>query len=542
MTGDWKENAIKEGKIIGDRKLNISIYDTTLRDGAQGEGISFTLEDKLKIAKKLDYLGIAYIEGGWPGSNPKDLDFFKKVAQLEFQHAKITAFSSTRKPGTTVQKDRNIKAIMETGVEVATIFGKSWDFHVLRALETTLEENLRMVKETVVCLKDKGLEVIFDAEHFFDGYKNNRDYSLQVLAAAESAGADCLVLCDTNGGTMPWETAEIVKDVISNCSKPIGVHVHNDSGCAVANTLTAVQNGCVHVQGTINGYGERCGNVDLCSVIPGLELKMHKKALPAGHLKRLTEVSHYVNEVSNMTHYNNQPYVGHGAFAHKGGIHVSALLKDSLTYEHVNPESVGNHRRVLVSELSGLSNLLYKAKELNIDINEYDAETRKVIRQIKEMENQGFQFEGAEASMELLLKKAFRQYKEFFKLENLKIILEKSRDSEMISEAMVKLSVGDRIVHTAAEGDGPVNAMDNSLRKALHEVYPDISKMHLADYKVRVLDGSHGTAAKVRVLIESSDDKDIWSTVGVSENIMEASWHAIADSINYILMKKDQGI
>jgi 2-isopropylmalate synthase len=459
---------------------------------------------------------------------------------LELEHAKIAAFTSTRKPGMTVQKDNSIKAIMETGVAVATIFGKSWDFHVLRALGTTLEENLKMVGDTVRCLKDKGLEVFFDAEHFFDGYKHNRDYSLQVLGAAEEAGADCLVLCDTNGGTMPWEIAKIVKDVKGSCRGSLGIHVHNDSGCAVANTLIAVENGCVHVQGTINGYGERCGNVDLCSVIPGLELKMHKKVLPADHLKRLTEVSHYVSEISNMPHYNNQPYVGHGAFAHKGGIHVSALLKDSQTYEHVNPENVGNHRRVLISELSGLSNLLYKAKELNININEYDAETRKVIRQIKELENQGFQFEGADASMELLLKKAFRQYEEFFKLENLKIILEKNEDSEMTSEAMVKLSVGDRVIHTAAEGDGPVNAMDNSLRKALNEVYPDISKMHLADYKVRVLDGSHGTAARVRVLIESSDDKEIWSTVGVSENIMEASWQAIADSINYKLMKKYQ--
>ncbi len=519
--------------------MDVAIYDTTLRDGSQGEGLSFTIDDKLKIAKKLDYLGIAYIEGGWPGSNPKDLEFFRQAAELELQHAKITAFSATRKPGLSIKADSNIKAVLESGVSVAAIFGKSWDFHVARALETTLDENLRMIKDSISYLKDKGLEVIFDAEHFFDGYKNNRDYALEVLAAAAEAGADCLVLCDTNGGTMPWEAADIVEQVKLHNTIQLGVHAHNDSGCAVANTLMAVKHGCVHIQGTMNGYGERCGNVDLCTVIPGLELKMGKKTLPAGNLKRLTEVSRYISEIANMPHHNNQPYVGHGAFAHKGGIHVSAMLKDSLTYEHIDPEEVGNHRRVLVSELSGLSNLLYKAREFNIDVNEYDAETRKVIRQIKELENQGFQFEGAEASMELLLRKAFRQYEEYFKLKNLKIILEKNEDGEMTSEAMIKISIDDKIVHTAAEGDGPVNALDNSLRKALNEVFPQIEEMHLADYKVRVLDGSKATAARVRVLIESGDKGNKWSTVGVSENIIEASWQALADSINYQLMKKN---
>jgi 2-isopropylmalate synthase len=519
--------------------LDVAVYDTTLRDGSQGEGLSFTIDDKLKIAKKLDYLGIAYIEGGWPGSNPKDLEFFRQAVGLELQQARITAFSSTRKPGINVKTDSNIKAVLEAGVSAATIFGKSWDFHVTRALETTREENLKMIRDTVVYLKDKGLEVIFDAEHFFDGYKNNPDYALEVLGAAESAGADCLVLCDTNGGTMPWEIADIFEKVRTNNQRQLGVHVHNDSGCATANTLMAVQHGCVHVQGTMNGYGERCGNVDLCTVIAGLELKMHRRALPAGNLKRLTEVSRYISEIANMPHHNNQPYVGHGAFAHKGGIHVSALLKDSLTYEHIDPEAVGNHRRVLVSELSGLSNLLYKAREFNIDVNEYDAETRKVIRQIKELENQGFQFEGAEASMELLLRKAFGQFKEYFDLQNLKIILEKNGDGEMTSEAMIKVAIDDKVVHTAAEGDGPVNALDNSLRKALHEVFPDIEEMHLSDYKVRVLDGSQATAARVRVLIESGDHSSKWSTVGVSENIIEASWQALADSINYKLMKKN---
>lgn len=459
---------------------------------------------------------------------------------MELKQAKISAFSSTRKPGISVKKDSNIKAVLEAGVTVATIFGKSWDFHVTRALETSLEENLRMIRDTISCLKDKGLEVIFDAEHFFDGYKNNPDYALEVLSAAQVAGADCLVLCDTNGGAMPWEVAKIVEQVKLHNRQPLGVHVHNDSGCAAANTLMAVQHGCVHVQGTMNGYGERCGNVDLCTVIPGLELKMHKRALPAGNLKRLTEVSRYISEIANMPHHNNQPYVGHGAFAHKGGIHVSALLKDSLTYEHIDPEAVGNHRRVLVSELSGLSNLLYKAREFNIDVNEYDAETRKVIKEIKELEKQGFQFEGADASMELLLRKAFGQYKDHFKLRNLKIILEKNEDGEMTSEAMIKVAIDDKVVHTAAEGDGPVNALDNSLRKALNEVFPEIDEMHLSDYKVRVLDGNRATAARVRVLIESGDQVNKWSTVGVSENIIEASWQALADSINYKLMKEQK--
>lgn len=509
-----------------------------MRDGSQGEGISFSVDDKIKIAKKLDYLGVAYIEGGWPGSNPKDLDFFRQMKDLDFKHARLAAFSSTRKPGVAVKQDGNIASLLAAGVETATIFGKSWDFHVVRALETSLEENLRMVRDTIACLKDRGLEVFFDAEHFFDGYKNNADYALEVLAAAAAAGADCLILCDTNGGTMPWELGQIISAVQRGIKTPLGIHAHNDAGCAVANSLLALQQGFVHLQGTMNNYGERCGNADLCSVIPNIELKMGKRCLPPGNLKYLTEISHYINEIANMPSPNNQPFVGYGAFAHKGGIHVSALLKDSLTYEHINPEDVGNHRRVLVSELSGISNLLYKARELNLDVQSYDAETRKVIKQIKELERQGFQFEGADASLELLLRKAFGQYEDFFQLKNLKIILEKQEDQDIISEAVIKVTAGDQTFHTAAEGDGPVNALDNSLRKALTEVYPEISDMHLNDYKVRVLDGKMGTAARVRVLVESSNQTEKWSTVGVSENIIEASWQAIVDSINYILMKR----
>lgn len=512
-----------------------------MRDGSQGEGLSFSVDDKLKIAKKLDFLGVSYIEGGWPGSNPKDLEFFRQIQKIDLQHSRIAAFGSTRKPGVTVKQDNNIRALLDAGVSTVTIFGKSWDFHVLRALETTLDENLNMIKESISYLKDKGKEVIFDAEHFFDGYRSNSDYALKVLQAAADAGAEWLILCDTNGGMMPWDIVDIIKQVRKFVAVPLGIHAHNDSDCAVSNSLMAVEQGCLQVQGTINGYGERCGNANLCSIIPNLELKMGKKALPQGHLKYLTEVSHYISEIANMPHYNSQPFVGYGAFAHKGGIHVSALLKDSLTYEHVNPDEVGNRRRVLVSELSGLSNLLYKAKELKLDINRYDARTREVIRQIKEMENQGLQFEGADASLELFLRKAFGQYEDFFQLNNLKIILEKNEDGEITAEAVIKVTVSGKTFHTAAEGDGPVNALDNSLRKALTEVYPQINDMHLTDYKVRVLDGNKGTAARVRVLIESSDKSSKWSTVGVSENIIEASWQALVDSINYMLMKQQVG-
>lgn len=520
--------------------MNVLIYDTTLRDGAQSEGISLTVEDKIKIARRLDRLGVSYIEGGWPGSNPKDMEFFLRSREIGLEYAKLAAFASTRRPGVTVQQDASLKAVLESGAPVATIVGKAWDFHVLKALEITLAENLSMVRETIQFLKDRGLEVMFDAEHFFDGFKANPDYAIAVCLAAEEAGADWIVLCDTNGGTLPWEIENAIKVVKKNIKIPLGIHAHNDQGCAVANSLAAVRQGATQVQGTMNGYGERCGNADLCAVIPNLELKMNKRCLPPGNLKKLTETSRYISEVANMPHANNQPFVGHGAFAHKGGIHVSALLKNSETYEHINPEAVGNRRRVLVSELSGVSNLLYKAREFNLDINAYDAETRRIIKQIKELENEGFQFEGAEASLELLLRKAFGQYQDYFQLQNLKIMVEKREDEGFGSEAIIKIRVKDQTVHTAAEGDGPVNALDNALRKALAEYYPQIEGMHLTDYKVRVLDGKDGTAAKVRVLIESSNETDSWSTVGVSENIIEASWQALVDSINYLLFKCQQ--
>lgn len=466
------------------------------------------------------------------------MEFFKAIQKEELQNSRIAAFSSTRKPGVSVKQDVNLKALLDSGAPCATLVGKSWDFHVLKALETTLEENLNMIRESIAYLKDKNREVVFDAEHFFDGFKANEEYAVQVLQAAQEAGADWLVLCDTNGGTMPWEIEDILLRIRPLIKAPLGIHAHNDAGCAVSNSLIGVKNGCRQVQGTINGYGERCGNADLCSIMPNLELKMQMTCLPPGRLKNLSEVSHYIAEIANMPHNNNQPFVGYGAFAHKGGIHVSALLKDSLTYEHIDPEKVGNRRRVLVSELSGLSNLLYKARELNLDINSYDAQTRAVIKQIKELESQGLQFEGADASLELFLRKAFDQWKEHFQLKNLKVILEKNEQDNIVSEAMIKLCANGETFHTAADGDGPVNALDNALRKALTEVYPEIKDMHLTDYKVRVLDGKDGTAAKVRVLIQSADSTGKWDTVGVSENIIEASWQALVDSINYLLMKR----
>ncbi len=466
------------------------------------------------------------------------MEFFRAIQKEELQNSRIAAFSSTRKPGVSVEQDVNLKALLDSGAPCATLVGKSWDFHVLKALETTLEENLNMIRESIAYLKDKNREVVFDAEHFFDGFKANEEYAVQVLQAAQEAGADWLVLCDTNGGTMPWEIEDILLRIRHLVKVPLGIHAHNDAGCAVSNSLIGVKNGCRQVQGTINGYGERCGNADLCSIIPNLELKMQMTCLPPGRLKNLSEVSHYIAEIANMPHNNNQPFVGYGAFAHKGGIHVSALLKDSLTYEHIDPEKVGNRRRVLVSELSGLSNLLYKARELNLDINSYDAQTRAVIKQIKELESQGLQFEGADASLELFLRKAFDQWKEHFQLKNLKVILEKNEQDNIVSEAMIKLCANGETFHTAADGDGPVNALDNALRKALTEVYPEIKDMHLTDYKVRVLDGKDGTAAKVRVLIQSADSTGKWDTVGVSENIIEASWQALVDSINYLLMKR----
>jgi len=515
----------------------VKIYDTTLRDGAQSENISFSLEDKLSIARELDNLGVHYIEGGWPGSNPKDIEFFKKVRDLELKNSKIVAFGSTRRANVAVADESILAALLEAKTDAVCIFGKSWDLHVSEALNITLDENLELISDTLRFLKEKGKEVIYDAEHFFDGYKSNSEYALKTIKVAEEAGADWIVLCDTNGGSLPFEVEEIMSQVRETVKAPLGIHAHNDSDTAVANTLMAVKMGATQVQGTINGYGERCGNANLCTVIPSLELKLGVKCLEDTKLKKLTEVSRYVSEIANLPHFDNMPYVGRSAFAHKAGIHVSAVQKTPRTYEHIEPNEVGNLRRILVSELSGKAAVIIKAKEYNLDLEKDTPETQKILNMLKEAENQGYQYEGAEASFELLMNKALGLYKPFFKLEGYRVTVD-VKDNELIAEATIKVEVDGQKEHTAAEGNGPVNALDNALRKALEKFYPALKDMHLSDYKVRVINAENATAAKVRVLIESRDSKGGWSTVGVSENIIEASWIALADSLEYKLMKE----
>ncbi|PZE20951.1 citramalate synthase [Paenibacillus xerothermodurans] len=518
----------------------VKIFDTTLRDGTQGEGISLSVEDKMKIALKLDALGVHYIEGGWPGSNNKDIEFFNRVKELNLQHAKVTAFGSTRRKDTLPEQDANLNRILEVGVPVATIFGKSWDFHVHKAIQTTLEENLNMIYDSVRYLKSNGLEVIYDAEHFFDGYKNNADYALKTIKKAEEAGADWIVLCDTNGGSLPHEVSEIVAAVKQAVSVPIGIHAHNDCELGVANSVAAVMAGATQVQGTINGFGERCGNANLCSVIPNLQLKLNYECVSAEQLETLTSVARYVSEIANMHLPVNQAFVGSAAFAHKGGIHVSAILRNPSTYEHIAPELVGNKQRVLVSELAGQSNLVFKAQELGLDFDNNNQQSRQLIEQIKEMEHQGYQFEGADATLELLIRDAYGQQEELFTLESFKILVAKHANQASVTEAIVKLNVNGQTVYNAAEGNGPVNALDNALRKCLVEYYPELRNMHLNDYKVRVLDEKDNTAAKVRVLIESTDFDTTWSTVGVSGNVIEASCDALIDSLRYALLGKER--
>lgn len=523
-------------------KPQVLLYDTTLRDGTQGEGISFSVDDKLKIAQKLDGLGIHYIEGGWPGSNPKDMEFFRKAKDLELKNATITAFGSTRRAGIDVSRDENLQKILDSGVKAVAIFGKTWDFHVREALKTTLDENLDMIYESVQYLKHAGLEVMFDAEHFFDGYKHNPEYAMETVKKAQAAGADSVVLCDTNGGSMPQEIFGIVSDVVSELTVTVGVHCHNDCELGVANSLAGVRAGARHVQGTINGYGERCGNANLISIIPNLQMKLGYACVDEGKMKSLITVSKYVHEIANQVPPNNQPFVGKSAFAHKGGMHVSAILKHPETYEHIPPESIGNKRRVLVSELSGQSNLLFKAKEWNLQLDKQDPNSRKILEKIKEKEHQGYQYEAAEASFELMVREGFGDLKEFFQFEHFKIFIERDEIETLHTEAVVKLRVNGEVVHTVAEGNGPVNALDNALRKALEEYFPLIKNMYLSDYKVRVLDETDTTASIVRVLIESSDGKETWSTIGVSANIVEASWYALIDSVRYYLMKHEEEI
>lgn len=512
----------------------VKIYDTTLRDGTQGEGINFGVADKIRIAERLDELGVHYVEGGWPGSNPKDIEFFLKI---RLKNAKVAAFGSTRRKNIKASEDENLKALLEAGTPVVTIFGKTWLLHVHDVVHTTADENLRMIADTIKYLKTKGKEVIYDAEHFFDGYKDNPEYAIKTLAAAD--GADCITLCDTNGGTLPNELGAIIEAVKKEIKQPLGVHVHNDSGMAAANSIIAVELGVQQVQGTINGYGERCGNADLCSIIPNLKIKLGISCITDEQLAKLVDVSKFVDELANIRHNKKLPYVGGSAFAHKGGMHVDAVQKVPRSFEHINPELVGNQRRILVSELSGKTTIQMKASEFGIDLTKDTQEAKEILKTIKHMEHDGYEFEAAEGSFELIIKKALKRHRRFFELEGFRTIVEKREDNRIITEATIKVKIGDKFVLTAAEGDGPVNALDSALRKALEQFYPVITKVRLVDYKVRVLNPKEATAAKVRVLIESTDGKDIWGTVGVSENIIEASWQALVDSVEYKLLREE---
>ncbi len=513
----------------------IYIYDTTLRDGTQREGISLSLDDKIKITHRLDAFGVDYIEGGWPGSNPKDADFFEAVRAVQLQHAKITAFGATRHKDTLPEDDPNMQALVAAQTPVVTLVGKSWDLHVRDVLETDPEENLAMISESVAYLKRLGKEVIYDAEHFFDGYKANPDYAMMTIKVADQAGADCVVLCDTNGGTLPWELAEIVERVCSEIDTDIGIHTHDDGGCGVANTLVAVQAGAVHVQGTINGYGERVGNANLCTILPDLQIKMGKDCVPAESLAKTTEISRYVAELANLPHDEHLPFVGKSAFAHKGGIHVAAMRKNEASYQHIDPALVGNEKRTVVSELSGRGNVLDKASEYGVDVD--TAQARQVVSKIKELENMGFAFESAEASIAVMMRRLQPDYKPPFELLDFTVIVQRRAEQGCFADASVKVRVADQVVHTAGDGNGPVNALDKALRKALMDAYPSLAQVRLTDYKVRILDGDRGTAAGVRVLIDTENGNRSWSTVGASTNIIEASWQALADSMEFALLE-----
>lgn len=517
----------------------VFIYDTTLRDGEQGEGISFSVEDKLKIAQRLDQAGIDYIEGGWPRSNPKDEEFFERIKSASLSHAKIAAFGSTRRADVRAEDDGNLRKLIDSGTSVVTIFGKSWDLHVTDALRVTLDQNIEMIRDSVQFLKKRGREVIFDAEHFFDGFKANPEYALKTIKTAVAAGADCTVLCDTNGGSLSTEISEGVAAVAADVDTPLGIHAHNDSEIAVANTIAAVHGGVVHVQGTINGYGERCGNANLCSVIPILQLKLGCDCIPQQPLRELTSLSKYVDEIANVVPNDRQPFVGRSAFAHKAGVHVDAMMKHPRTYEHLTPEEVGNVRRVLISEMAGASSIVHKAQRYGVDLTKKSPETREVLERIAQLENQGYSFEGAEASFELLLEKSVGSYRKLFDLKSFRVIVEqRGTDPEPITEATLRLVANDQELLTVAEGDGPVHALDSALRKGLERFYPEeLKHIKLTDFKVRVLNAADGTAAGVRAIVESTDGTSSWNTVGVSTNIIEASWHALVDSVEYGLLK-----
>ncbi|MFB2876118.1 citramalate synthase [Floridanema aerugineum] len=522
----------------------IWIYDTTLRDGAQREGLCLSLEDKLRIARQLDELGVPFIEGGWPGANPKDVQFFWKLQEQPLTKAEVTAFCSTRRPGTTAAEDSLLQAILAAGTHWVTIFGKSWDLHVIESLKTSLEENLAMIRDTIEYLRSQGRRVIYDAEHWFDGYKHNPEYALQTLKTAIDAGAEWLVFCDTNGGTLPSEISTIIGEVVEALPElkgdfpQMGIHTHNDSDTAVANALAAVLAGVKMVQGTMNGYGERCGNANLCSLIPNLQLKLGFDCIPAENLGQLTQVSRFVSELANLAPDEHAPFVGLSAFAHKGGIHVSAVEKNPATYEHIQPEEVGNRRRIVISDQAGLSNVLAKARTFGIELDKQNPACRQILERLKVLENQGYQFEAAEASFELLMREALGQRQKFYELKGFQVhcdIVPCDSDSICVPYALatIKVSVNGKDILEAAEGSGPVAALDAALRKALTNFYPVIADFELTDYKVRILDGNTGTAAKTRVLVESSNGLQRWTTVGVSTNILEASYQAVVEGLEY---------
>ncbi len=519
----------------------VAIYDTTLRDGTQGEGVNFSAEDMLKVARKLDDFGVAYIEGGWPGANPKYDELFRRARDMEFKNAKLAAFGRTRSAKQKAEDDPLLAKLIDADTPVVTVFGKSWDLHVTDVFRVSLEENLDMVYDSVKFLAGCGREVIFDGEHYFDGYKADPQYALETLRRAEAAGAACVCLCDTNGGCLPGFVADAVKAAIDAVAIPVGIHAHNDSGLAVANSIAAVEAGAVHVQGTINGLGERCGNANLCTIMPILELKMGLECLPSGAIRHLTDFAHAIDEIANRVPDDRQPFVGMSAFAHKAGVHVDAMLKNPRTYEHITPETVGNDRRILISEVAGTGSVVQKAKEkYGLELDKRSPEARAALDRVVHLENEGYSFEDAEASFELILKKSLGMYRKVFDLKGFRIIVEKrGPNEECITEATLKVAVDGREAFTVAEGDGPVHALDNALRLALERFYgEELARIKLTDFKVRVVNTGAATAAKVRTIIESRDQNEIWSTVGVSENIIEASWQALADSVEYGLLRQ----